>query len=57
MNIEHLSGIFILDYGNWGKGIKYKTFYIRNPNVKSISSLSEEVEAKLSVNNQEAFFR
>jgi hypothetical protein len=57
MNIENLSGIFILGIENLGKGNKYKSFYIRNPNVKSISSLPKEVEARLSVKNNEAFFR
>ena len=57
MKIEHLSGIFILDLGNWGNSVQYKSFYISNPVVQSISSLPEEVETKLSANNQTAFSR
>jgi hypothetical protein len=57
MDIGKLSGIFILDFGNWGDGIKYQSFYFKNPSVKPISSLPEGVEAKLSVYNQEAFSR
>lgn len=57
INIEYLGGIFILDSGNWGNGIQYKSYYIRNPVVQSISSLPEKVEAKLCENNQTAFFR
>jgi hypothetical protein len=57
MDIGKLSGIFILDFGNWGDGIKYQSFYLKNPSVKPISSLPEGVEAKLSVYNQEAFSR